>query len=62
MAKRSRVDLDPGTARQQPSLLNEGLLDLLTGKRYDARMPLGSVGDAYDVRSVVPDGLPPRKK
>lgn len=62
MAKRSRVDFDPGKARQQPSLLNEGMRDLVTGKRYDARMPLGSVGDAFDARSAVPDGLPPRKK
>lgn len=62
MAKRSRVDLDPGKARQQPSLLNEGMRDQVTGKRYDARMPLDSQGDAFGVRSAVPDGLPPRKK
>lgn len=62
MAKRSRVDLDPGKARQQPSLLNEGLRDPVTGKRYDARMPLDSQGDAFGARSAVPDGLPPRKK
>jgi hypothetical protein len=29
---------------------------------YDARMPLGSDGTAFEVRSLVPDGLPPRKR
>lgn len=62
MAKRSRVDLDPGKARQQASLLNEGMLDPVTGKRYDARMPMNTLDDALEARSVVPDGLPPRKK
>ncbi|WP_440597251.1 hypothetical protein [Acidovorax sp. 22279] len=62
MSKRSRVDLDLGKARQQPSLLNEGMRDPVTGRRYDARMPLDSQGDAFGVRSAVPDGLPPRKK
>lgn len=62
MAKRSRVDLNPAKARQQPSLLNEGLRDSVTGRRYDSRMPLAELGDGYEVRSVVPDGLPPRKK
>ncbi len=62
MARRSRVDFDPGKARQQPSLLNEGMLDPVTKKRYDARMPLDGQGDAFGVRSAVPDGLPPRKK
>jgi hypothetical protein len=62
MAKRSRVDFDPGKARQYPSLLNEGLLDSVTGRRYDARMPLDGLGDAFGARSVVPDGVPPRKK
>lgn len=62
MAKRSRVDLDVGKSRQHPSLLNEGLLDLEAGKRYDARAPLGLAEDGFGIRSVVPDGLPPRKK
>lgn len=62
MAKRARVDFDPGKARQQPSLLNEGLRDPVTGKRYDARMPFEGLGDAFGARSAVPDGLPPRKK
>lgn len=62
MAKRSRVDLDPGKSRQQPSLLNEGLRDPVTGKKYDARMPLRAQDGAFGARSAVPDGLPPRKK
>lgn len=62
MAKRARVDLDSGKARQHPSLLNERLQDQARGKLYDARMPLEDFGDAFGVRSVVPDGLPPRKK
>jgi hypothetical protein len=62
MAKRSRVDLNPAKARQQPSLLNEGMRDAVTGRRYDARMPLSEVDGGYEARSIVPDGLPPRKK
>lgn len=62
MQKRSQIDLDPSKRNQQPSLLNRGQVDPVTGRRYDARMPLNSDGTSFEARSVVPDGLPPRKR
>lgn len=62
MMKRSVVDLDRAKGAQNPSLLNQGLMDSETGKRYDARMPLGLDGSGnINVLSVVPDGLRKRK-
>lgn len=62
MEKRAGADLDRSKSNQQPSLLNPGQFDPVTGRRYDARMPLASRGESFGARSVVPDGLPPRKK
>ncbi|WP_434513781.1 hypothetical protein AB6Q56_14465 [Dechloromonas sp. ARDL1] len=62
MMKRSAVDLDRAKGAQNPSLLNRGLMDSESGKRYDARMPLGLDGAGnINVLSVVPDGLRKRK-
>jgi len=61
MSKRSNVVRDPAKANQQTSLLGEGQRDALTGQRYDALMPLVSNGAQFEVRSVVPRGLGPRK-
>lgn len=55
---RATADLDVGKGMQNPALVNRGLLDMQSGRRYDARMPFGVTddGDLF-VRSVVPNGL-----
>lgn len=62
MAKRAQPDLNPAKKQQNPSLLNSGMKDQTTGRSYDARMPLRQTENGYEVRSVVPEGLPPRNK
>lgn len=60
MAKRARADLNVAKGDQNPSLLNSGVKDPATGRVYSARMPFRQVEDGYEVRSVVPEGLPGR--
>ncbi|WP_370682270.1 hypothetical protein [Comamonas sp. GB3 AK4-5] len=62
MASRARPDLNVAKTAQNPSLLNSGMRDPLTGRPYDARMPLRQLEDGYEVRSVIPEGLPPRNE
>lgn len=57
MANRARPDLNPAKGAQHPSLLNTGVRDPVTGRQFDARMPMRQVEDGYEVRSVVPEGL-----
>ncbi|MBT2322510.1 hypothetical protein J7E62_09150 [Variovorax paradoxus] len=57
MAKRARPNLDPSKGGQFPALLNSGVSDPVSGRTFDARMPLKSTDDGYEVRSVVPEGL-----
>ncbi len=62
MQPRSSAWIDPAAKNHKPSLLADGLLDQATGRRYSAQMPLQSQGDALEVVTVVPRGLPARKK
>lgn len=57
MANRARPDLNVAKQAQNPSLLNTGIKDPLTGRTFDARMPLQQTESGYEVRSVVPEGL-----
>lgn len=61
MEPRSNAWIDPAASGHKPGLLNGGLLDLQTKRRYDAQMPLRSADGALEVVTVVPRGLPPRK-
>lgn len=61
MSKRSSVVRDPSKVNQQASLMQGGVRDMETGQHYDALMPLVSNGGQFEVRSVVPKGLQPRK-
>lgn len=62
MANRARPDLMAAKREQNPSLLNAGIRDKVTNRTYDARMPLHQSDEGYVVRTVVPEGLPARKK
>lgn len=62
LERRARVDLDVSKSGQNPALLNPRIRDAKTGLYYDARMPMRQVDGGYEVRSIVPDGLPPRSK
>lgn len=62
MRPRSAIDLDPAKAWQNPALLNRDLFDPVSGRRFDARMPLGLLDSGgLGALSVVPDRLPKRK-
>lgn len=60
MSRRSRPDLNASKSAQNPSLLNPGARDAESGRNYDVRLPLKQVEDGYEVRSVIPEGLPGR--
>jgi len=62
MAGRARPDMNVAKGGQNPSLLNTGLRDPVTGRPYDARMPLRQVDEGYEVRSVIPEGYPRSNK
>ncbi|RQO57022.1 hypothetical protein DBV14_09440 [Variovorax sp. KBW07] len=57
MASRARPDLNVSKGAQNPSLLNSGMRDPVTGRPYDARVPLKQVDDGYELRSVIPEGI-----
>jgi hypothetical protein len=61
MQPRAKAWIDPAGRAHKPSLQNEGLLDPVTGRRYDAQMPLAEKGAGLEVVTVVPRGLPSRK-
>lgn len=55
---RSRASIDPSKSYQNPALINGGLLDPTSGKRYDAELPLGLLDDGgMFLRTVVPRGV-----
>ncbi len=60
MSKGSAVDLDAAKMAQNPALVKRGLRDAVSGRPYDARMPLGSTEEAYFPRTVYPGGLKKR--
>lgn len=62
MARRARPDINPAKGGNNPSLLGPTEIDLATGRRYEPRMPLRQTEDGYEPRSVVPEGLRPRKQ
>ncbi|UBB15430.1 hypothetical protein [Comamonas odontotermitis] len=57
MANRARPDLNVAKQAQNPSLLNSGVRDPVSGRTFDARMPLQQTESGYEVRTVVPEGL-----
>jgi hypothetical protein len=61
MEPRSSVVRDPTGAGHKPALVNDGLTDPLTKRRYTAQMPLRVAGGQMEVVSVVPRGLMGRK-
>ena len=50
-----------GNASNRAELVNSGLRDTLTGRVYDARMPMDVTGDALEAVTVIPKGLGGRK-
>ncbi|VTU36971.1 hypothetical protein [Variovorax sp. PBL-E5] len=62
MQPRAGVDLDPAKAFQNPALVNRRQWDPVTKRYYDATMPLAPGDAGFEIRSIFPDGLPPRKK
>ncbi len=54
--------LDVSRGGHKPALANDDLLDPVTRRRYTAHMPLRVVDGQMEVVSVVPRGLPSRKK
>ncbi|GEM_PF-2969721 len=62
MSKSSQVELNTAKAHQNPALVNRGLVDAQTGKRYDAQMPLRGEGGTLTPATVFPRGLPGRNK
>lgn len=63
LKKNSSVEIDPASTNKHPSLIQRGLKDDVTGKMYDARVPIkiSADGKSWELVGVVPDGLPPRK-
>lgn len=59
---KSTVYLDDSKSSQRPALVNEGLLDRESGRKYDVKMPfyLDESGN-LSVATVFPDGIPKRK-
>lgn len=63
LAPRAATGANTGTAGSRyPTLVNPGMVDMPTGRRYDAVMPLDAGPEGFNVVTVVPDGLRPRKK
>lgn len=54
--------IPPATANDYPVLRSESMLDPVTRKRYNAEMPLRPVDDGFEMISIIPRGLPARKK
>ena len=54
--------IPPATKKDYPLLRSESMLDPVTRKRYNAEMPLKPVEDGFELISVIPQGLPARKK
>jgi hypothetical protein len=62
MRPNSFIDYDPAKSGQYPSLLNTDMVDKVTGRKYDARLPLRvNEQGLLEVVSVYPDGLSKRK-
>lgn len=59
-AKVSAPDFDKN--RVYPSLVSKGSKDKLTGKTYDATLPVAVEDGKMVIKTIVPDGLPARKK
>lgn len=57
LAGRAKPDLNTSKGNQYPAMLNTGARDSVTGRAYDARMPLRQVEDGYEARSVIAEGL-----
>ncbi|RKJ96628.1 hypothetical protein [Alicycliphilus denitrificans] len=62
MSKSSQAELNTAKAHQNPALVNRKLTDALSGKRYDAQMPLKVEDGALTPATVFPRGLPGRNK
>jgi len=62
MQRRSRPLMDPASKNQHPALVNQRVTDPVTGRLYDATVPLELTEDGFKLVSVVPDGLPAPKK
>ena len=54
--------LPPANKSDYPILRSESMLDPVTGKRYNAEMPIKPVEDGFEMISIIPRGLKPRKK
>lgn len=61
MRPRAKAWIDPAGRAHKPSLQNGGLLDPVSGRRYDAQMPLAAKDAGLEVVTVIPRGLPGRK-
>jgi hypothetical protein len=60
---RSLPGIDPASANPYPALTNRGVLDPVTGRRYDAIAPLNPTDTGFNLVTVVPKGLrAPMKK
>lgn len=63
LEKRARPNMDPASKNVYPSLVNSGLVDSATGRRFDAVAPLQPTDQSFNLVTVVPDGLlAPKKK
>jgi hypothetical protein len=63
MRKDAKVNLpDFDKKRMYPSLVKKGAVDPVTGKTYDATIPVAIEDGKLVIKTIVPDGLPARKK
>lgn len=53
---------DPENLRMYPSLVKKGVTDPVTGKTYDATLPVAVEDGKIVIKTIIPDGLPARKK
>jgi len=56
------VVLPPAKTSDYPLLRSQRVIDPVTGMTYNAEMPLKAVDDGFEAISIIPQGLPARKK
>lgn len=54
--------IPPATKKDYPLLRSQTMVDPVTGKTYNAEMALKPVDDGFEAITIIPQGLPARKK